>query len=437
MKKTPTVAIMGFPNVGKSTLFNRLLGEKKSLIHSLPGMTRDSISAACTLEGKTFTLVDTGGFFGVPEEPLSHKVRERAWRTATEADLILFLLDGRREISPGEEEFYVSLKKLNKPLLVLVNKIDSPSQAHFLSDFYRLGEENLIPFSAEHKFNLDAVIEAVSAALPVPSAETEGSRPLRIAIIGRINVGKSSLINRLCGEEKLLVSEIPGTTRDSTDTLILRDQKPYCLVDTAGIRKMAGAEDEREKAGIVRAKRNIGQADVLCFVLDVKEFPTRQDAHIAYLAHESGKPLMIVLNKWDLVEKSVVKTDVVRQKVFSKLAFIDYAPLLFVSARTGRRVAKILDLAAELHGIAQKKVATARLNQFLNAVQAQYPPRSKAKDKVKIKYMTQTGVLPPTFLLFTHSRTGLAPSYEKLFIGLLRAEFDYRGTPIRLRVKRD
>jgi len=431
MRKLPKVVIVGFPNVGKSSLFNRLLGEKKSLVHSLPGMTRDCVSARCRLEDRNFQLVDTGGIFGTRDEPLSEKVREKAWEAARSADVLVFVLDGKRDISPAEEEMYFSLKKLDKPVLVVVNKVDSPSGEDKLAEYYRLGDKDIIPISAEHRINIDEIRERISALLPALPFEGE-DKPLRIAIVGRINVGKSSIVNRLCGEERLLVSEVPGTTRDSTDTVILRDRKPFCLVDTAGIRKFSGAADTREKAGIVKAKMNIGNADVICLVLDARDFPTRQDAHIAHLAQDSGKPMIIVLNKWDLVETERVDPEEVRSLVRTKLSFVSYAPLLFISARTGQRVIKILDKAEEVFQNSRKRIETARMNEFLEWINEEHPPRSRDGSKIKVKYMTQQGVAPPTFVLFGHSRASLLPAYEKSLIGLLREKYDFWGTPIRV-----
>ena len=439
MAKLPRVVIVGFPNVGKSTLFNRILGRRKSLVHSDPGMTRDSLSAECTLGDRRFTLVDTGGLFGVADEPLSDKVRERALAEAAAADLVLFVLDGKRDITPAEEDLYLRLKRGGRPLLLVVNKFDSPVQEESATaEYYRLGETDIHFVSAEHKLNIGALEEAIAAALP-PGGPAAGpgpaEEPLRIAIVGRTNVGKSSLVNRLVGEERLIVSEIPGTTRDSTDTLIVRDGRPFCLVDTAGIRRLAATEDGREKAGIVRAKANIRQADVVCLVLDVQEFPTRQDARIAQLALDSGRPLVLVLNKWDLVDKDAVRPDAVRERVFRKLGFVSYAPLLFVSARTGQRLVKILDTAEQVYRSATVRIETSRLNEFLARTVEAQPPRLKNGARAKLRYMTQKGVLPPAFILFLGSRGPLAPSYEKYFLDALRREYGLSGTPIRLIVR--
>jgi GTP-binding protein len=434
--KLPRVVIVGFPNVGKSTLFNRILGRRKSLVHADPGMTRDSLTAECTLGDRRFTLVDTGGLFGVADEPLSDKVRERALVEAAAADLVLFVLDGKRDIAPAEEELYVQLKRRGLPILLVVNKFDSPVQEESMTaEYYRLGEKDVLFVSAEHKINIGTLEEAVAAALPPAAPAAEAVEPLRIAIVGRTNVGKSSLVNRLLGEERLIVSEIPGTTRDSTDTLIVRDGRPFCLVDTAGIRRLAATEDGREKAGIVRAKANIRQADVVCLILDVQEFPTRQDARIAQLALESGRPLVLVLNKWDLVDKDAVRPDAVRERVFRKLSFVAYAPLLFVSARTGQRIVKILDTAETVYKGATTRVETSKLNDFLARTSEEQPPRLKNGARVKLRYMTQKGILPPTFVLFLGSRGPLSPAYEKYFVEALRRDFGLAGTPIRLVVR--
>lgn len=436
MAKLPRVVIVGFPNVGKSTLFNRILGRRLALVHSDPGMTRDSFAAPCELAGRRFTLVDTGGLFGVAEEPLSDKVRAKALAEAAAADLVLFVLDGKRDIAPAEEELYVQIKRSGRPLILVVNKFDSPAKEESMTaDYYRLGERRIHFVSAEHKLNIGPLEEAVVAALPAGGSAAAGEEPLRIAIVGRINVGKSSLVNRLAGEERLIVSEIPGTTRDSTDTLLVRDGKPFCLVDTAGIRRMAATEDGREKAGIVRAKASMRRADIVCLVLDVREFPTRQDARIAQLALESGRPLVIALNKWDLVDKSVVRPDAVRERVFRKLGFVSYAPLLFVSAKTGQRVARILDTAEEVSKGGTTRVETSKLNEFLARVTEVHQPRLKSGAGAKLRYITQKGILPPTFILFLGSRGPLAPAYEKYFLDALRREFGFAGTPLRLIVR--
>jgi len=434
--KLPRVVIVGFPNVGKSTLFNRILGRRKSLVHADPGMTRDSLTAECTLEDRRFNLVDTGGLFGVADEPLSDEVRARALAEAAAADLVLFVLDGKRDIAPAEEELYLQLKRRGLPILLVANKFDSPLQEESMTaDYYRLGEKHVLFVSAEHKINIGEIEEAIVAALPPGGPGAAAEKPLRIAIVGRTNVGKSSIVNRLAGDERLIVSEIPGTTRDSTDTLLVRDGKPFCLVDTAGIRRMAATEDGREKAGIVRAKANIRDADVVCLVLDVQEFPTRQDARIAQLALESGRPLIIVINKWDLVDKDAVRPDAVRDRVFRKLGFVSYAPLLFISARTGQRIVKILDTAEQLFRGGTTKVETSKLNAFLARMTEAHPPRLKNGARAKLRYITQKGVSPPTFILFLGSKGPLSPTYEKHFMESLRQEFGFTGTPLRLIVR--
>ncbi len=438
MEKLSTIAIVGFPNVGKSTLFNRLLGEKKAIVHSSPGMTRDMNSSVCAIKEKMFILVDTGGFFDSKSNPISAKVKLKAWEASRQADALIFIMDARKGILPPEQELFISLKKLNKPMIAVVNKVDSPTlEREKLGEFYQLGEQHIIPISAEHKRNLEELKEAIYHLIPGKFYPKEIGNPLKIALVGRINVGKSSLINLIIGHEKLIVSEIPGTTRDSIDTVVLRNGRPFCLVDTAGIRKLSRTKDKREKAGIIIAKKNIRRADVICLILDSTEFPTRQDAAIAHLAYDSGKPLILALNKWDLVSSRETKYQEYKTRVYEKLDFASYAPLVFISALTGKRAVKILDLAAEVYENAKRRIPTSELNKFLEHVNRHYPPLSRSKRKVKIKYITQKSSHPPTFILFTHSPTPLLPSYEKYFSSLLREKFNIWGTPIRLRLRRN
>lgn len=439
MKKLTKVVIVGFPNVGKSTLFNRLLKKKKSLVHSLPGMTRDMVSDVCVIDGRAFTLVDTGGFFDSQEDVFSSAVREKAWEAAQEADILLYVLDGKRALLPAEEELYVSINKLNKPIIVVVNKVDSPAEEEKIGEYFKLGPNRLFCVSAEHKRNIETLESAIFEILPSSAGEDaeEESSFLRIAIVGRINVGKSSLVNRLSGKDKLIVSGIPGTTRDSIDSFIKRQKKFFILVDTAGIRKLSRTRDKREKASVIKAKKDITRADVICLILDAQEFPTRQDTAIAHLARDSGKPLIIVLNKWDLISKDSNSTKVFKETLFRKLEFVSYAPVLFISALSGQRSVKILDLAEQVYKNASKQIPTSKLNDFLSWIHVHHPPVSKKGGKFKIKYMTQKKVLPPGFLLFTHSKSSFSSSYEKHFINLLRDRFELNGTPIWLSFRRN
>ncbi len=339
MKPLPVVAIMGFPNVGKSTLFNRFLGKKKALVHSLPGMTRDAVSAFCVLGGKRFILTDTGGLEPEAGASLGAAVTERAWTVARQAAVVLFVLDAKRELTAAEEELFASLRKLGRPVLVVLNKVDSGLQEDRAGEYFnRLKAAEIHTISAEHLRNLDELEASLVRLLPASDASAEPPHPLRLAIIGRTNVGKSSIVNRLAGEERLIVSPSPGTTRDSTDTFVLRDGKLFCLVDTAGMRKLNRTRDEREQAGIIKAEKDIVRADVLCVVLDAREFPTRQDATVAYLADQSGKPLLLALNKWDLIPKGespqTLKKRHLRPAVVRQLRA---APVRLRSVGKGRR----------------------------------------------------------------------------------------------------
>jgi GTPase len=433
----PRVVILGFPNAGKSTLFNRLIGRRKALVHSLPGMTRDRVSGTARSGDASFELVDTGGFFDGGGEPLAVKVKAAAWEAARTADALVLVLDGQAGLIPAEADLFRELTKLDRPLIVAVNKIDTEVQKEGMGDYYRLGAERMFFVSAEHRLGIGDLAEAIAESLPaaagraVPSS-AEGEKPLKIAVIGRVNVGKSSLANRLCGEERFIVSELPGTTRDSSDILIRRGPKAYLLIDTAGIRKLGRVSDVRESAGVIKARKNIPFADVILLVLDAAEFPTRQDAAVAQIALESGKPLVIVLNKWDLVPEDQVTFSQARDIVFSRLDFVSYAPLVTVSALTGKRVTRILDLAEQVHLCGQKMIPTGRLNKFIESMNESYPPISKAGRRFTVKYATQKSILPPTFVLFTTSPAVFAPGYEKSFIQKMRTAFDLEGTPIRL-----
>jgi GTPase len=435
MKPLPVVAIMGFPNVGKSTLFNRFLGKKKALVHSLPGMTRDAVSAICVLGGKRFILTDTGGLEPEAGASLGAAVTERAWASARQADVVLLVLDAKREMSGAEEELYASLRKLGRPVLVVLNKVDSGTQEARAGEYFnRLKAAEIHAVSTEHLRNLDELETALVRLLPVADAAAEPSAPLRLAIIGRTNVGKSSIVNRLAGGERLIVSPSPGTTRDSTDTFVVRAGKMFCLVDTAGMRRLSRTSDEREQAGIIKAKKDIGRADVLCVIMDAGEFPTRQDATIAHLADLSGKPLLLALNKWDLIPKGE-SAQTLKNVIFRRLSFVSYAPLLFVSALSGKGVVKILDTAEEVHDSGSRRVETPRLNRFLEEITAEHPPLTRAGRQIKFRYMTQKGVLPPTFIVFANRSAALLPAYERFFIQALRERFGFRGSPLRLVIR--
>ncbi len=436
MRKLPTVVILGFPNVGKSTLFNRLLRRKLAIVHRLPGMTRDCVPALGRFNGKPCFLVDTGGFFDAAADPLAEKIKEMAWKEACAADLILLVLDGRRELLPAEQELYVSLKKLGRPLFIVVNKVDTAEIELKAADYFRLTGEATFFVSAEHRRNLDRLEEAIASRLP-EGVQAEEIKPIRLAIIGRVNVGKSSLINRLCGQERLIVSELPGTTRDLVETYLFRSGRLFSLVDTAGLRRLARVKDEREKASVVVTRQRISQADVLALVMDVTEFPTRQDLAIARLAFASGKPLVMALNKWDLVlpEERDRVARILRLTVEERMEFVSYAPLLLVSAKTGKGVFSLLDEAAKVLEQAGRRLETHELNVFLEKIKRERPPLWEEGSGIKARYMTQVAAFPPTFVLFVNRRSRLLPAYEKFFLNQLRQTFDLWGTPVKLRIK--
>jgi GTP-binding protein len=439
MAERPRIAIVGFPNVGKSTLFNKLARRRISLVHSLPGMTRDRVAAVVRLQDREVELVDTGGFIDATDgaEPLAARVHDMAWQAAREADVLLLVVDGRRGLMPAEKGLYQELRRLDKPLVVAVNKIDTDRPGPEAAEFYRLGAATLHFVSAEHKVNLDDLERDLIGRLPAVAAGEAASaeRPLRLAVIGRTNVGKSSLTNRLCGQARLIVSELPGTTRDSVDVLIRRGERSYVLVDTAGIRKLSKTGDERESAGVIKSRKAVERADVLCLLLDAAEFPTRQDAAVAQLAKDSGKPLVVAVNKWDLVREGALTEAEVERRGFARLEFIRYAPVLTVSALTGKRVIKILDEAEEVWKAGSHTVGTAELNRFLDGVHHANPPMTPSGRRFRIKYMTQAGVLPPAFRLYAGGQAAFAPASARHFESRLREAFGFRGSPIRLFLK--
>ncbi|MCX7973477.1 MAG: ribosome biogenesis GTPase Der [Candidatus Aminicenantes bacterium] len=436
MIKLPKVVILGFPNVGKSTLFNQLLRKRIALVHNLPGMTRDCVSALWSLQGKKLFLIDTGGFSDTEREPLAEKIKEKAWQAALQANLLILVLDGRRDLLPAEEDLYQNLKKLGKPLFIVVNKIDTAEMETKVGHYFRLYGDEIFLVSAEHRRNLELLEEAISARLPAVPQE-EISEPLRLAIIGRVNVGKSSLINRLCGEERLIVSEIPGTTRDLVESFVIRSGRFFSLIDTAGLRQISRVKDEREKASVIVTRKRIRQADVLCLVMDIMEFPTRQDMAIASLASESGKPLIIALNKWDLIpnEKRDEVARLSKEAITQRMDFVSYAPVIFVSAKTGKGVVNLLDEALKVDQQARRQIDTHSLNEFLEKLKLSHPPLWQSRGGVRIKYITQIGIKPPTFILFVNKRDKLLPAYEKFFLSQLRKEFNLWGTPLRLKVR--
>ena len=354
----PIIAIVGRPNVGKSTLFNRIAGGKKAIVADEPGVTRDRNYADVEWEGKVFTLIDTGGFEPVSKDRIFIQMREQCQLAMEEADVILFLMDGKEGLTPSDKEIADILRRQNKPVFYIVNKIDGPKHEDKAFEFYGLGVERIYSISAEHRYGVDELMDEVVKILPRLTEGKRGREAAKVAVIGRPNVGKSSLINRLLGYKRVIVDEAPGTTRDAIDTFFERNGKKYILIDTAGIRRKSRISLRLEKYSIVEALRTIDQCHVALLLLDSKEGVTDQDAHIGGFIHEKGKGCILVVNKWDLVEKDSQTMVEFKKRVYEDLKYLSYAPILFISALTGQRVPKILEMVDEVAEQTKKRIPT-------------------------------------------------------------------------------
>jgi GTP-binding protein len=438
----PRVVLVGRPNVGKSTLFNRITNSRRSIVTAIAGTTRDVISQPAEWQGVTFTLVDTGGMFGASEDPLHELVVIGGRRALETAEVIVFLVDGREGLLPGDQEIAERLRAVNVPVLMAVNKTDDKRARGRAVEFYKLGFEPVVEIAAEHADGVGDLLDEVIARLP--AGRDAGSSPdapeeTAVAIVGRPNVGKSSLLNRLLHEERSLVSETPGTTRDTVDAVLKWHHRTFRIVDTAGIRRAGrvARNDQLESLSVLVAKRAIDKADVAVLVVDSTEGATDQDATIAGIAEKAGCGIIIVANKWDLMKgRGTNFSKTFDDKLRQQTKFLDYAPILHISALTGERSAKVLETIDQVAEARVKKVPTAELNRFIQTVTAENPPASPGRRRVRILYATQRGVAPPTFVLFTNIATEFHFSYERYLVNRLRETFGYIGTPIRLQIRR-
>ncbi|HWP57229.1 MAG TPA: ribosome biogenesis GTPase Der [Candidatus Acidoferrales bacterium] len=440
----PLVAILGRPNAGKSTLFNRLTGARKAIVHDEPGVTRDLNYGEAEWRGQSFVVVDTGGFEPDPETPLKKQIQEQTRLAIEEADVVVFLFDGKAGLAPLDQEAIGLLRRARKPTLFAVNKIDTSAKEVQRYEFFRLGVEEVFPISAEHGLGLAALLDRIVASLPQTQAGAEepdqaGALPLRIAVVGRPNVGKSSLVNRLVGYERALVDAAPGTTRDATDTPFSWEGDDYVLVDTAGIRRKARIADRLERYSVLRALRSVDRAQLLIHVIDALEGASAQDAQILSYALRRGKAVVLAVNKWDLVRPQERDAEGYRQRVFARLAFADFAPLVFISARTGLGIGELMALVRRASSSYQKTVPTAQLNRVLQEAVRAHAPASYQGRQVKLYYATQTGTAPPTFTLFVNFPAAIKPDYERFLVHQLRASLALDHTPVRLhfRARRD
>ncbi len=443
----PSLVIVGRPNVGKSTLFNRLTGTRRSIVTDEPGITRDRIHGTAEWEGKHFEVVDTGGI--VPEEKagIPGEILRQARVAIADATFVLLVADARTGPVPLDFELAQLLRRTGKPLIVAVNKVDTPSQMSLAAPFYELGDK-VFPLSSEHGFGVDDLLDSLTANFPKEAA-TEPGAEVNIAIVGRPNVGKSTLLNRMAGEERSIVSPEPGTTRDAVDTVIERDGKLYRFLDTAGIRRKAKTKLVAEKLSVVMARRHLERADVALLVIDGLLGVTSHDATIASYTQQSGSALIVVVNKWDLAlaaarehagkaSKSKTTGNINPMKLIAdyeklireKLKFLDYAPIIFLSALTGERTGGLFALIDRVIASRQRRISTGEMNRWLSSVDLDRGT-SPAEHKIKIYYVTQASAAPPTFVLFTNQKRRLHFSYERFLENQLRKKFDFTGTPIR------
>jgi GTP-binding protein len=435
-----SVVLVGRPNVGKSTLFNRLSGTRRAIVTAIAGTTRDVIALPAEWQGTPFELVDTGGMFGASEDPLHELVLERGRRAIADADLLVLVVDGRDGLVPGDEEIAKVVRGADKPAIVAINKTDDRRARAGAMEFHQLGFDPVIEISAEHGQGVGDLLDEIISRLPPPSAAEPAKPPeVRVAIVGRPNAGKSSLVNRLLREERMIVSEMPGTTRDAVDALLTWHRRRFRIVDTAGIRRpgRVASSGQVESLSVLLARRSIEAADIVILVVDATQGATDQDASIAGEADKAGRGVIIAANKWDLMKEhgsEFVKT--FDEQLRRQLKFLDYAPVLHISAMTGERTPKLLEAIDRVAAERQKRVKTPELNRFVKEVTAAHPPASPGERHVRILYAAQTGVAPPVFVFFTNVATRFHFSYERFLVNRLREEFGFAGSPIRLQVRR-
>ncbi len=434
----PIVAIVGRPNVGKSTLFNRLTRSRKAIVESEPGVTRDLNMEEVEHRGRGFTLIDTGGFEPEAEAALPRQVMEQGEVAIQEADLLLLLMDAQEGITATDEALMVRVRRSGKPALLVANKIDAPGHAPRALEFHRLGVERVFSISAEHGEGmtdlLDAVLEQVPAEeRPAPADREEA----RIAVVGRPNVGKSSLVNRLLGYDRVLVSQEPGTTRDAIDTPFTYQGRRYVLVDTAGIRRKGRVSAQVEKYSVVMALRSIDRCDLALLLIDAREKMTDQDARIAALADRSGRALILLANKWDLVEKDDRTAGQLALQIRSQFRSLAYAPLMTLSAKTGQRVSKILELVDDALVQHRRRLSTREINRTFEEAIAKAPPGATGRRAFRITYATQAGTRPPTFVVFGRGRAEPGEDVRRYLVNRLREEYGFVGTPVRVLFRQD
>ena len=432
----PLVAIVGRPNVGKSMLFNKLVGERLSIVEDVPGVTRDRLYASCEWRGRTFDVVDTGGIEPSTDSEILLFMREQAQIAIDAATVIVLVTDIRTGVTAADEDVAAMLLRSRKPVVLAVNKADStgaPDPA--LYEFYSLGLGDPIAVSAVHGHGTGDLLDACFAYFPEEEEEEAEDDVIRVAVIGKPNVGKSSLVNRVLGEKRVIVSDVAGTTRDAVDTPLENAYGKYVFIDTAGIRRKSKVEERVEKFSVMRAQLAIERADVCLILIDARDGVTEQDTKIAGLAHEAGKASIIVVNKWDLVEKETGTLEKMRKEVMRDLGFMTYAPVLFISALTGQRTERLFELINYVNDQSCMRISTGQLNNVLADAQIRVQPPTDKGRRLKIYYMTQTGIRPPCFVIFCNSRELFHFSYQRYIENQVRSVFGLEGTPVRLVIR--
>lgn len=430
----PLVAIVGRPNVGKSTFFNRITGKRISIVEDTPGVTRDRIYADVEWQNRRFTMIDTGGIDPRSEDVLLSQMRHQAEIAMDTADVICFFADGRDGLTDDDREVANLLRKTKKPLLLVINKVDHISMVDNIYEFYELGIGDPIAISAANMMGLGDLLEAICAQLPPQTKDEldEEEHVLQLAVVGRPNVGKSSLVNRLLGQERTMVSNIAGTTRDAIDTRFKVNGTEYNIIDTAGIRRKSQIEDESlERYSVLRSIAAIRRCDVALLLIDANDGVTEQDTKIAGLIRDEGKAVIIVVNKWDAIEKETGTLEAFKKQVLDDLKFMDYAPVLFLSALTGQRVHTVMDMVDQVWAQASKRIPTGVLNDVLNDATADLQPPATNGRRLKIYYATQQATCPPLFILFVNDEKLMHFAYERYLENYFRKTFDFTGTPIR------
>ena len=432
----PTVALIGKPNVGKSTFFNYIIGKRISIVQDKPGVTRDRIYADANWRGRDFTLIDTGGIELDGENVIVNQMREQAKMAINIADVIVFLTDIKQGITAADQEIAVLLKKSGKPIVLVCNKADNFGKtSDDIYEFYNLGLGTPYPVSSTNALGIGDVLDAIYEYFPEEDDQKDEDEIIKVALIGKPNVGKSSLLNTILGENRAIVSDIAGTTRDAIDSYYKNEHGKYVFIDTAGLRRKSKVTESIEKFSIMRTLLAIERSDVCLMLIDATEGVTEQDAKIAGEAHEAGKGIILVVNKWDCIDKDTHTIEKFKKDIYNKLSYLTYAPIIFISAQTGQRVNKLFELINEVANQNAMRITTAMLNEVINeAIAITQPPTDKGK-RLKIFYATQASTKPPTFVIFVNSKELFHFSYQRYLINQIRNTFGLRGTPIRLIIR--